>query len=789
MADDPSAPDSGELDIEKISAAVGDLEKRLNGVSKETALIGKYAEAWARQSKNTSVNTGQTLSLLGKAGQILSKLNVGNTLSFERTRLKTEKSDLNRAKLDPDNQSRDKQRMINDALKQIRLEIRNIDEQMAGFGRKSMPQIAGMIRVFNKLTDAVSRFKSSISVDFLRAVYGITVQYGQKLIEANSSLEHRNRLLKTGLNAQIATGVELNTIAAIQNALIANGFDTVDNYEEMVKTAAVLHKGLGMSVHETSRLGQTARSARSPFNDLASTMARIVDDTAVAADRAGKIANELARAALGSRGINVTNLQALDQATSVTAQIEGFLKGTVADAEAITGLLSQFTKFSQKGGIGMMLGTGGTDFLTGPQAGTNIKRTLKSLNDFVTTVGTSGPALESLEEMLGVNRETLFEFTRAVREHNILSQKATDSQVSLINAERRYQRQMRDQGEVFSTLGRQLRMLFADTLTPAIMVLRAVSDGLSFLMSRFDGLRRVISPIVGIMGGVVLFEAARRLWSLTTAVVTLGTAAARATIALAAQTAATNRAMIGGSMKGAGAWLTNLGPMIGRGLARVPFGGIVSRMLGGLLRTVAIPILTRILPLLAGFLPGLIIGAIIMLWPYIKKLFDSDKKHVVNKQSQSDMAIDLSMLINRALKEDRFDALEFFAKNVTLQEARKAGLTEQQLNEVISEAVDRSFTQIRVVGAQAQLNLVDRAQAEESVRLQNAMIENLKGVAAIMQGLRDDNKTATREEAKKKAAEEDTARAKQAADAAMFGGMAAVNSATMNYAYGMPGLR
>jgi hypothetical protein len=710
-------------------------------------------------------------------------------LSYEKTRLKTEKADLNRAKLDPENQTADKKRMINDALKQIRSELKDVDDQMSGLGRKSMPQIAGLIRVYNQLTDSLTRFKSAISVDFLRSAYNITVQYGQKLIEANSSLEHRNALLRAGLNAQIATGIELNTIAEIQHDLIERGFDTLSNYEEMVKTAAVLHKGLGMTVRETARLGQTAQSARTPFNDLATTIARIVDDTAVAADRAGMIANELARAALGSRGINVTNLQALDQATSVTAQIEGFLEGTVADAQSITKLLSQFTKFSQKGGIGMMLGTGGTDFLTGPQAGANIQRTLKNLNDFISTVGTSGPALESLEEMLGVNRETLFEFTRAVSEHNILNRKTTDSQNSLIDAERRYQRQMRDQGEVFSTLGRQLRMLFVDTLTPAIMLLRAVSDGLSFLMSRFDGLRRVISPIVGVLGGVVLFEAARRLWSLTAAIVSLGAAASRATIALAKQTVATNGAMLGVSTSGVGKWLSNLGPMIARGLSRVPFGGIVSRMLGGLLRTVAIPILTRILPLLAGFLPGLIIGAIIMLWPYLKKLFDTDKKTVGLTTSTSDMAIDLSMLINRALKEDRIDALKQFARDNTLQDARKMGLSEEQLSEVISEAVDRAYTQIRVVGAQAQLNLVDRVKAEEAVRHQNEMIENLKKVAAVMQGLREDNKAAIEAEAKKQAAEAEVQRAKLAADAAMFGGMSAVNAAAAGGAYAGSGFR
>jgi hypothetical protein len=785
VADDQStSKPAEELDIAKLSNAIGEMRNRLNGISKESALIDRYAAAWARQTRETSVNTGQTFSILSKIGGVLSKLNESNALSYDKMKMKAERADLVKAQELPEFKTPENAGMLKDALAFIDSQIEDVDFRLASLGSRASPAMTSLIRTFNRLSDSVNAFKTSLSIDYLRQVYALATRYGQDLIEANSALEHRNELLRTGLRVQIDTGAELEVVAQIQNRLIDRGFDTLKNYEDMVKTATQLHKGLRLSVDSVGRLGSVAQSARVPFTSLGNTIARIVDDTAVVADRATQIANELTRAALGAQGINANNLRSLDQATEVVAQIEGFLKGTVADAEAITGLLGQFTRFSQKGGLGMMLGTGGVDFLSGPQAGDNVRKTLRGLDDFINAVGTTGPALESLESMFGVSRETLVEFSRAVREQGILNRQVTQSQTALMDAEKRYRRQMTDQGEVFATLGRQVKILLADIMTPFVMVLRAVSSGLSLLINEFDGVRKILGPVIGIFGGVVIVEAARRLWNLTSAVVALGVAATKSATAVAMQ--ATTTGQLAGAMSSSRLmrWITIMPNLVMRSLSRLPFGSIVGRMLGGLLRTVAVPLLTRILPLLAGFLPGLILTAIVMLWPYIKKLFTDDRKQVAMKESPSDMARQLAWHIGRTLKEGRMDLTEFQAKVVTFMEARRAELTEEQLQAVISEAVQRASTTIRVVGAQAQLNVVDRAKAEESIRQQNLMIDRMGEVAVILKGLREDYKNALVDDAKKKAAEEERMRAVLAQDAAMGGGMTAVHAAAAAGAYG-----
>jgi hypothetical protein len=592
-----------------------------------------------------------------------------------------------------------------------------------------------------RLADLVGEYQKlqqSFSVVHLTKARDLTFEINRGLLNANSDIGERNRLVQIGLKVGLQTAASSNALRQSQEALVDIGEDLNTQYAETLRTTVQLVDGLGLSARSAAELVVIGRATNIQYKDLANNIASIVDVTSLAADEATRYAKQLTIAAKTAAGAGgrfdqnafTANLQSV-------AKIEGALKGTLAVPGEIAGLLQQFTSFREKGGLGYAVGTGGINYLSrnnqgAEQVTANIAKMASKANGIV---------LEAYSDIFGVSKITLEELGRLYREQGAKAFEVTPEMKQRQDFEKRFREQIVQQGETWRILSDRLTYLMASVLNPMLGVLNKVAEGVVWLAQKLGDFNLIAVPAMVFASAI----AVKAIYSVTTAMYSLVKASLIASEAVIVASNSQKGSVVGNiATQEAGSLLGNLfknlsgkfvkgaaaaeveavGGVVAKGALSRIFGSIATFFTGTLLRGVIGRGLGLVLGTVFtggwGLLIGLLVTVLTQFWPnivnFVKGKGWSTEAGVQRQPTDSLMQL-LQPRIQKVLEQAQLH------NSVSLQEAiadleeeaTKRGATAKEFDEIRKRVLEEADRNVSHFTGRAQTQTVTLAQSAQNM--------------------------------------------------------------------------
>lgn len=419
-----------------------------------------------------------------------------------------------------------------------------------------------------RLADAVANVGAK-NLALVRATLAVMVtvvlhnrQLNQNLINANSHFLVRNGLMRDSLMLQVQTGASFAETTEAAQALAFWGAENLSNFQEVVKTVHRLNAGLGMSIQLGAELAAVVeRRIGGNFEKVADVMAALVNDTALTADEAGRLALNLARVMETVKpGVAAT---ALPEVSKLVGGYESAIKRMGGQAGMVEQWLSKLTTPEGLMGAGAL---GVNPEFIQSQAG--VERVMKNFQIYAEGLLQNAEGwdrrwrLDALGQQMGLTADQASILLKVMQEQG--SETAKE-----ITLQERFKQQIASTGEGVVRLGNTLLGLVQGALYPLMRavsaVINVINEGLQMLMD-YKPVVYVVMTAVGV--GIVAL--AGSMWRLVVALWDVFAASRAASIQLAiqARAQAANQAMLpgfGGAGAGGGivaAFATASAPML-----------------------------------------------------------------------------------------------------------------------------------------------------------------------------------------------------------------------------------
>lgn len=455
----------------------------------------------------------------------------------------------------------------------FRAELEQTEKQLAQLDRQKL------------LVTEITKFEG-VRLNAMRAMIGAGTlmwfnarQFNQNLIEANSSWQHRDRLIRQTLVSQAQLGIGFDDITRSAAALVHYGMDTTDTFETNLKLVAQMEQGLGISAQHSAQLASIVeRQLKGSFESVSHTIAQIVDDTALAGDEAARLAVNISTALGRLRpGLSAATLP---EVVRLVGRYESALKEVGGQSGAFQQLLAQLTTPEGLVGAGA-LGVS-PEFLATSQGVQSVMDRFAQYGKML--VGESEGwerqmRLQALAQVFNVSADQANQMLIAIK-------RANETQIGAISTQDRWRQQLNATNSGIQRLGNSLLGLLQGAMYPVVFLVGALANRLADLVEWLLKSKTVVYTVgIALLGGTVVLAA--QMWGLVRALAAVALSSNIAQAALARQAALTVAA--GGATGFAG-----LGGMLGRfimpivtGVARV-FGliatplGLVVALLGSL---------------------------------------------------------------------------------------------------------------------------------------------------------------------------------------------------------------
>jgi hypothetical protein len=400
------------------------------------------------------------------------------------------------------------------------------------------------------------------------SAYRVFTETGRILVASNSSLTSRLGLTHSILNVQRQIGSDMRQSVEAAADLVDYGYDLDAAFESTLKLVVQMKDGLGLSTKLGAELAVVyERQLRTSARDVADSMARLVNDTSVAADEAGRLAINLGRAvSLMKPGANAD----LSAVTELVGRYEGALKSLGGQFGGFEELLSKMTTSEGMLQAGV-LGVSSPEFLRSKEA---TKQVIDSFADYAKNFlgSTEGweraLRIQSLAETFGTTTQQVNLMIRAVDEAN--QQRHTS-----ITLEQRYKDQVFASAEVFTRLKNSIVALAQEAVLPLIAVTTSVLKPIADVLESFQKWPGVVVTAgVVLAGGAIV--AVTQIYRVSTALYTMASAAHISAVAIreraAAEALATGSAVVGNGAAGGATFMARTSSIMGRfiGLAAAP---------------------------------------------------------------------------------------------------------------------------------------------------------------------------------------------------------------------------
>lgn len=352
-------------------------------------------------------------------------------------------------------------------------------------------------------------------------------QFNQDLIEANSTFNHRNKLLKDTLITQTQAGISFDKVTEAARALVHYGMDAETSFEANLEIIAKMEQGLGVSASESARLASIVeRQVKSSFDGVARTIAQIVEDTALAGDEAARLATNIStalgrlRPGLGAAG--------LPEVIKLVGRYEGALKEIGGAPGALTQLLTQLT--TPEGIVGAGALGVNPEFLATSQGVQSVMERFSQYGEML--VGQSSGwerqmRLQALAQQFNLSADQANQLMLAIK-------RANEQQSGQISLNDRWKQQLNATNSGISRLTNSLLGAMQHGLLPVINFVGFLTNKLADMVEWLMKSKTVITVVgYALLGGVAVLSI--QLWGLVRALAAVALSSTVAQAALSRQ--------------------------------------------------------------------------------------------------------------------------------------------------------------------------------------------------------------------------------------------------------------
>ncbi len=308
--------------------------------------------------------------------------------------------------------------------------------------------------------------------------------FNKSLIETNSTLGERDKLWAGALSTQSKTGDSLENIAAITAGLRSQTELYRGDWQKAVEETSKFQQGLGASVEDAMELRNAARAMRLSFEDVGNTIVRVVDQTSLSVRDAIGIVKELKTVLLG---FNIqTNGNRFEAVTKQVAALEDSMRMAGASEGGALRVLRQFSDMRQRGGQGLMFGSGGPDFLSDSK---RTKEFTQNLAAYLKQFSGNAMIFSQVAESVGLAAEDAQALIRSTDTLGSSEKKLAESRKTI---EDRFREQSAASGKVYSQLLNNLKALMLEGLSPVTAAVRHLNVWM-------EGLRDILMKVRSVM--------------------------------------------------------------------------------------------------------------------------------------------------------------------------------------------------------------------------------------------------------------------------------------------------
>jgi hypothetical protein len=409
-------------------------------------------------------------------------------------------------------------------------------------------------------TSGLSLALITLTTTALGSAYSAYQRITDTLIEGNSALAARFKLTASimNVNRELGTSLELSVESA--RALVEYGYDLDTAFESSLKLVNQLHDGIGMSVKQSAELVAVYdRQLKAPVREVADAIARVVQDTGLAANEAGRLAVNLGRAMATLRPGLSKDFGAVNE---LVGRYEGALQELGGQFGAFGDLLSKMT--SQEGMMQAgILGVNNPAFLASKDA---TKQVIDSFAQYAKNFLGNADGwdralrLQALGEMFGTTAAQANLMVQAIDRQN--------SQVkSSIDLEERYREQLRTSGKALDRLKNSFVGLIQQGAIPLLQALAPMAGFVADVLEAVVHLKAAVPIMTGaiVLGSVLLVN---RLFAVARAFLMVAAAAHASAIASRAKALAdagqlSLPGLAGGGVTGMSGRLASMGRSFG----------------------------------------------------------------------------------------------------------------------------------------------------------------------------------------------------------------------------------
>lgn len=443
-------------------------------------------------------------------------------------------------------------RMDSDALLKSRLKLEEVEKRLTLAFDRANPGSEREHRLRDRLNivqdelrvlarqetlDKTTRSTHPVVLGFYAAVLGSTLklynahkQIGHTLIEANVQLQERIRLTEAVIHTQLELGSEFRTNQEAAKMLVDYGFDLNDSFERNLRLVVQMHDGLGMTLRTASELAAVYdRQLNISADGVADSIARVVNDTGLAADEAGRLAVNLGRAVAMLRpGMN----KDLAGVTELVGRYEGALQELGGQFGGFQDLLNKMTTPEGLMSAGI-LGVSNPEFLASKDAtkqvvdnfATYVKQTLGNTSGWDRSL-----RLNVIAEQFGITAQQVNLMVMAVERSNT----QRNSQLTL---QQRFDEQIINSAQSWQRLKASVIALTQEAVIPILHVVGPIASGLASMLNWLIKLPGAVTVVSVAFAAAVPFMIAR-LYSVVQAFLAVAASAHMAAMGLQARTAA-----------------------------------------------------------------------------------------------------------------------------------------------------------------------------------------------------------------------------------------------------------
>lgn len=286
-----------------------------------------------------------------------------------------------------------------------RIELLKHEQHLLSLQLGIAEKLAGINRVWG--------LSLAAAIGFTVRLYHEQQSFNQRLREANTDFEFRNKLFAQAIQYQIKSGATLNAVVEAYEAMVEYGLELRDDAQDTLDILVKTSETLGISERQMAQLAVVVKGQlNGSLRETADIMAKLAKNTALTANEAYDLVNELVK--IRARFLPGSGTKEMDQISEVVARYEEALKGVGGQAGDFTRMISKAAS-AQGAGFAALFGLT-PDMLTTTEGVTAFFANMKRWADSFVPVGKQNIfLLQALADMLEQDTDSVNKMIMALR--------------------------------------------------------------------------------------------------------------------------------------------------------------------------------------------------------------------------------------------------------------------------------------------------------------------------------------------------------------------------------------